>query len=79
MRKPKLTMTMTLSDVADLFRSYGIPISLGRLADDIASGAYPFGRVVAVSPDGRRTFEIWRTDVDAFLESKMPKGWEDDE
>ncbi len=77
MRKPKLTMT--LSDVADLFRSYGIPISLGRLADDIASGVYPFGRVVCTSPDGRRTFEIWRTDVDAFLESKMPKGWESNE
>ena len=68
---PKLTMT--INDVAKLFRSYGVPIELGRLADDIASGAYPFGRVVRISPNGRRTFEIWRVDVEAFLKSKMPQ------
>lgn len=66
-------LTMTIGDVAQLFRSYGIPMELGRLADDIASGAYPFGRVVRVSAGGRRTFEIWRVDVEAFLKSKMPK------
>lgn len=65
-------MTMTISDVAKLFRQYGIPIELGRLADGIASGHYPFGKVVRVSPGGRRTFEIWRVDVEAFLKSKMP-------
>lgn len=65
-------LTMTIGDVAALFRSYGIPIELGRLADDIASGAYPFGRVVRVSASGRRTFEIWRVDVEAFLQSKIP-------
>ena len=66
-------MTMTISDVAKLFRQYGIPIELGRLADGIASGHYPFGKVVRVSPKGRRTFEIWRVDVEAFLKSKMPE------
>ena len=66
-------LTMTIGDVAKLFRSFGIPIEVRRLADDIASGLYPFGRVVKTSPNGRRTFEIWRVDVDAFLQSKMPK------
>ena len=66
-------LTMTINDVARLFRSYGIPMELGRLADGIASGAYPFGRVVRVSAGGRRTFEIWRVDVEAFLNSKIPK------
>lgn len=66
-------LTMTVNDVAKLFRSYGIPIELGRLADDIASGEYPFGRVVKTSPTGRRTFEIWRVDVEAFLRSKTPQ------
>lgn len=65
-------LTMTVNDVAKLFRSYGIPIELGRLADDIASGVYPFGRLVKTSATGRRTFEIWRVDVEAFLQSKMP-------
>lgn len=65
-------MTMTIQDVAHLFREYGIPIELRRLADGIASGVYPFGRVVRTSANGRRTFEIWRVDVEAFLRSKIP-------
>lgn len=67
-------LTMTLDDVCKLFRSYGIPMELTRLADGIASGAYPFGRVVKISPTGRRTFEIWRCDVEAFIDSKIPDG-----
>lgn len=66
-------LTMTLNDVCQLFRSYGIPMELGRLADDIANGIYPFGRVIKTSPTGRRSFEIWRVDVEAFIESKKPK------
>ena len=66
-------ITMSIQDVAKLFREYGIPIELRRLADGIASGDYPFGRVVRISPNGRRTFEIWRVDVEAFLQSKIPQ------
>lgn len=66
-------LTMTIQDVAKLFREFGIPIELRRLSDDIASGIYPFGRVVKTSPNGRRTFEIWRVDVEAFLRSKIPQ------
>ena len=66
-------MTMTVHDVAQLFREYGIPIELRRLSDDIASGVYPFGRVVKTSASGRRTFEIWRVDVESFLQSKIPQ------
>lgn len=69
-RPPKLTMT--LDEVAVEFRRWGISIEKGRLADGIASGDYPIGRVVRASPGGRRTFEIWRCDVEAFLASKIP-------
>lgn len=67
-------LTMTIQDVAKLFRDYGIPIELRRLSDGIASGDYPFGRVVRTSPNGRRTFEIWRVDVEAFLQISTKKG-----
>lgn len=67
-------LTMTIEDVCKLFRSYGIPMEATRLAEDIARGEYPFGRVVKTSPTGRRTFEIWRCDVEAFIQSKMPAG-----
>jgi len=63
---------MTLEDVCKLFRSYGIPMEVRRLADGMENGAYPFGRLIRKSPNGRRTFEIWRCDVEAFIESKMP-------
>lgn len=69
---PKLAMT--LEDVCSEFRKYGIPMEKSRLSNDIAAGVYPFGRVAKTSPRGRRTFEIWRCDVEMFLESKMPKG-----
>lgn len=43
----------------------------GRLRKDLAAGnVYPFGRVVNISDGGRHTFQIWRKDVEAFLDSK---------
>lgn len=68
-------LTMTIQDVCKLFRSYGIPMETTRLAEDIATGVYPFGRLVKTSANGRRTFEIWRCDVEAFIESKMPESY----
>ena len=72
---PNQKLTMTINEVAAMFRASGISIEVGRLADGIASGDYPIGRVVRVSPGGRRTFEIWRVDVLRFLESKTPTGY----
>ena len=64
-------LTLTLEGVCQLFRDRGVPMDKGRLARDLAAGGvYPFGRVVNTSPTGRNTFEIWRKDVEAFLDSK---------
>lgn len=70
---PKQKLTMTLEDVCQLFRSYGVPMEVRRLADEIENGTYPFGRVIRRGPQGRRSFEIWRCDVEAFLLSKQPQ------
>lgn len=70
----KSNLRMTLEDVCQSFRQMGISIEKGRLADDIAAGVYPFGRVARVAPNGRRTFEIWRVDVEKFLQSRIPTG-----
>lgn len=70
-------LTMTVLDVCKLFRSYGIPMEATRLSDDIEAGIYPFGRLVKVSSTGRRTFEIWRCDVEAYIQSKMPQGYKE--
>lgn len=66
-------LTMTVNEVCEMFRSYGIRMEARRLSDGIASGVYPFGRVVRVSGSGRRTFEIWRIDVENFLKSRIPE------
>lgn len=66
-------LTMTINDVYLAMREAGIPTNLRRISAGIASGAYPFGRVVSVGPTGRRTVEIFKVDFYAWLESKTPK------
>lgn len=61
---PRITINETLQE----FRKAGIHISQSVLADGIEDGTYPFGRLIAKT-SSRRTFEIWRKDVEAFLAS----------
>lgn len=68
---PKLTMT--LMEVYYAMRDAGIPCSPTKVSAGIASGAYPFGRVVCVGETGRRTLEIFRVDFYAWLETRIPK------
>lgn len=68
-----MKLTMNLTEVAQLFRQHGVPADPNKIADGIATGRYPFGKLIAVSPNGRRTFEIWRVDVLRFLEDKTPQ------
>ena len=65
-------LTLSTNETCDLLRKSGIPMDVHRLCDGIADGYYPFGRLVRTSPNGRRTFEIYRVDVEAFIKSKTP-------
>lgn len=67
------SLTVTINEVAAMFRAVGIKATPVTLTDGIEAGAYPFGRLVKKSPAGRRQFEIFRVDVQRFLESKTPK------
>lgn len=69
---PKLTMT--LMDVYHAMRDAGIPCTPMRISAGIESGAYPFGRVVNIGETGRRTFEIYKVDFNAWLQTRIPKG-----
>lgn len=66
-------LTMTLLEVYHAMRDAGIPCTPKRISAGIETGAYPFGRVVAVGETGRKTLEIFRVDFYAWLESKIPK------
>lgn len=68
------SITVTINEVAAMFRAVGIKATPVTLADGIEAGAYPFGRLVKKSGTGRRQFEIFRVDVQRFIESKMPEG-----
>lgn len=74
MAEEKIKLKLSLEETCQMLRQYGIGMRLDILADQIAIGAYPFGRVIRTSPNGRRTFEIWRCDVEQFLKSKLPEG-----
>lgn len=71
MKVPRLTMTV--KEVSDAMREAGIACSPMRVSAGIATGAYPFGRVVCVGETGRRTLEIFRVDFDAWMETRIPK------
>ena len=66
-------MTMTIMEVYLAMRNAGIPNSPKKISAGIASGAYPFGRVVNVGETGRKTIEVFRVDFRSWLESKIPK------
>ena len=66
-------LTMTLREVYYAMRAAGIPCNEKMISAGIASGAYPFGRVVQEGETGRRTLEIFRVDLMAWIESKTPK------
>lgn len=66
-------VTMTVREVYYAMREAGIRCSPTMISAGIASGAYPFGRVVNTGETGRRTLEIYTVDFYAWLDSKMPK------
>ena len=66
-------LTMTLLEVYHEMREAGIPCTPKRISAGIETGAYPFGRVVAVGETGRKTLEIFRVDFEAWLETRKPK------
>ena len=66
-------LTMTIMEVYLAMRNAGIPSSPKKISASIASGAYPFGRVVNVGETGRKTIEVFRVDFQSWLESKIPK------
>lgn len=65
--------TLTLKQCVELFQSVGIPMDNKKLSEGIKAGIYP-GRILNVGATGRHSFEIWRCDVEAFLQEKKPKG-----
>lgn len=60
---------MTLNECANAMRDRGIPCIPARLADDIEQGRVAFGRMISKNRK-RRTFEIWRSDFEQWLEEK---------
>ena len=66
------SITMSLRDVYYEMRKAGIRCSMKVISDGIATGAYPFGRVVNTGETGRRTLEIFRVDFESWLQTKIP-------
>ena len=62
---------MTLLDVCVDLRSRGMGVTQKTVSDCIVSGAFPFGRVTSVSPNGRRTFLILGKEYEAWADANV--------
>lgn len=63
-----LSPEMTVADVAGEMRAAGFHVSNKAIVDRIASGLYPFGRIIGVGRSGRRTVHVLRVDFQRWLE-----------
>lgn len=72
-RKAQNVLTMTATECVEVLRKYGVSLSTKTLVDGIASGKYPFGRIISGGNGQRRLVEIFRVDFCEWLYSKIPK------
>lgn len=63
--------TMNLEDVARDMRSRGMKIRKSTISDCIASGVFPFGKVLSTGATGRRHILIFRSDYEAWASEKL--------
>lgn len=62
---------MTLLEVCEDLRRRGMGMTQRTVAEGIASGFLPFGKMITVGKTGRRTFFILRKDYEAWIENNM--------
>lgn len=62
MEKP----VMTLAEVVQDLRSVGMKTNANTISDGIASGIYPFGRILKTGETGRRHIQIFRSDYEQW-------------
>ena len=62
---------MTLLDVCNDLRSRGMGLPQKTGSDGIETGTIPVGRILSVSPNGRRTFLILGKDYEAWAEENI--------
>lgn len=66
-------LTMTINEICAEMRAAGIKCSPTRVSAGIVSGCYPFGKVTNVGATNRHTFEVYRVDFEAWLQTKVPE------
>ncbi len=69
MAKPR----MTVAEVCRDLRNCGMGLTHKTVSDGIASGLFPFGKLIGVNPSGRRTFMILRKDYEKWKEEALSK------
>lgn len=59
---------MTVNDVLQEMRQRGMSIGQETLANGIADGTFPFGKVMGIGKAGRRNFLILRADFEKWAD-----------
>ncbi len=62
---------MTVNDVLTEMRRRGMSIGQETLANGIADGTFPFGKVMGIGKAGRRNFLILRRDFEKWAEDYL--------
>lgn len=60
-------ITMTTQEVSSRLREVGVHFSKETIVDGIASGLFPFGRVIRSGESGRRTILVFRRDLEQWI------------
>lgn len=67
------SITITVTEAAQILRSYGMHCSTKTISDGIQDGSFPFGRVISVGDTGRRHIRIFRAEFNNWLKTLIPE------
>lgn len=62
---------MSLLDVCKDLRSRGMHVNQKTVSEGITQGAFPFGRILRVSPNGRKTFLILGREYERWADENI--------
>lgn len=62
---------MTLKEVVEDMRAYGMSVTEDVVSHCLKEGAFPFGRQIAVGVTGRTTFMIMRKDYEDWAKEYL--------
>ena len=68
-----MSLKVTATEAVNILRAHGMRLNVRSLIAGIEDGRYGFGTVINVGRTGRRTVEIFRGDLEKWIEERSGK------